>query len=202
MMIVPRCSSWFRITPCQIRKPASVTTNDGTPTYATIDPCTPPIAAQTATAITIARMPFSWCPLPGSWSSATTSAPMPARYPIDRSISPSSRTKTTPKASIAVPAIWLIRFVKLTAVKKFVAVSPKRTTTRISPTMIGAEPRLPVLTLNQALWYRPREAARGLLPPRPASGRRGRRRRRSVMPRLRLPAPPAGCPRPSSARRR
>ena len=38
MMIVPRCSSVFRITPCQIRKPPSVTTNDGTPTNATIDP--------------------------------------------------------------------------------------------------------------------------------------------------------------------
>src|SRR2546427_240771 len=38
MMIVPRCSSTCRITPCQIRKPASVTTNEGTPTNATIEP--------------------------------------------------------------------------------------------------------------------------------------------------------------------
>ena len=78
MMIVPRSWSLFRITPCQIRKPASVTTKEGTPTKATIEPWTPPIAAQTATAASIARMPFVCQLLPGSWSSATTSAPMPA----------------------------------------------------------------------------------------------------------------------------
>ena len=71
MMIVPRCSSVFRITPCQIRKPASVTTNEGTPTYATIEPWNAPIAAHAATAMTIASRPFSWWPLPASCSSAT-----------------------------------------------------------------------------------------------------------------------------------
>ena len=56
-----------------------MTTNDGTPTNATIEPCTPPIAAHATTAISIARMPFI-CQLdPGSWSSATISAPIPAR---------------------------------------------------------------------------------------------------------------------------
>jgi hypothetical protein len=79
MMIVPRCWSLFRITPCQIRKPASVTTNEGTPTNATIDPWTLPITAQTATATSIARRPLICQRLPGSWSSATISAPMPAR---------------------------------------------------------------------------------------------------------------------------
>ena len=61
------------------------------------------------------------------------------------------------------PAIWLIRLVKLTAVKKFVAVSPKRMTTRISPTMIGAGPRLPVLRLNEGPVVQAGEAARELL---------------------------------------
>ena len=78
MMIEPGCSSTLRITPCQIMKPASVTTNDGTPTNATIAPCAPPIAAQIATAQSIASSPLIWCPLPGSWSSATVSAPIPA----------------------------------------------------------------------------------------------------------------------------
>ena len=38
MMITPRSSSTCRITPCQISRPARVTTNDGTPTLATIVP--------------------------------------------------------------------------------------------------------------------------------------------------------------------
>ena len=73
-----------------------MTTNEGTPTNATIEPWSPPITAQTATAMTMAISPLYWWPLPGSCSSATTSAPIPARYPIDRSISPRSSTNTTP----------------------------------------------------------------------------------------------------------
>ena len=53
-----------------------------------------------------------------------------------------------PYASMQVPAVWVIRLTKLVDVKKFVAVKPKRTTTRISPTMIGTGPRLPVRTLS------------------------------------------------------
>ena len=41
--ITPGTVRW--ITPCQISKPASVTTNDGTPTSATIDPWKAPISA-------------------------------------------------------------------------------------------------------------------------------------------------------------
>ena len=38
---------------------------------------------------------------------------MPLRYAIERSISPSSRTKTTPKASIVVPAICVMMLLRL-----------------------------------------------------------------------------------------
>ena len=50
---------------------------------------------------------------------------MPLTYPIERSISPSSRTKTTPYAIIVVPAIWRMTLTKFGAVKKFVAVKLK-----------------------------------------------------------------------------
>ena len=78
MMIEPGTASLCRITPCQIRKPASVTTNDGTPTRATIEPCPKPITTQMAMPASIASSPLIWCPLPGSWSSATATAPTPA----------------------------------------------------------------------------------------------------------------------------
>src|SRR5437762_195066 len=109
------------MTPCQIKSPASVTTNDGTPTLATTEPWAPPMNAHRPIAIAIATTPgYAW-PLPGSWNSATARAAIPLRYPIERSISPSRRTKTTPKASMVKPAIWTMMLLKLSAVKKFVA---------------------------------------------------------------------------------
>ncbi len=56
-----------------------MTTNEGTPTNATIEPWTAPIAATATTAMSMAMSPFTCQLLPGSWSSATISAPMPAR---------------------------------------------------------------------------------------------------------------------------
>ena len=56
-MITPRSSSVDRITPCQISRPASVTTNDGTPIFATIAPWPRPIAPVTITARAIAMSP-------------------------------------------------------------------------------------------------------------------------------------------------
>ena len=58
---------------------------------------------------------------------------MPLRNAIERSISPISRMKTTPKASIVVPAIWVMMLLRLTGVKKFCAVRLKTITT-IQPT--------------------------------------------------------------------
>ena len=45
------------ITPWQISSPASVTTNDGTPRKAMIEPCAAPITAPTSTASPIATSP-------------------------------------------------------------------------------------------------------------------------------------------------
>jgi hypothetical protein len=84
-----------RITPCQIRKPASVTTNDGTPISATIEPWKAPIAVVTRSAIRMQTRPGRCAPV-GSWSSATTTPAIPLTNAIERSISPISRTKTTP----------------------------------------------------------------------------------------------------------
>ena len=65
MMIEPGCSSIRRITPCQIRKPASVTTNDGTPMSATIEPCTRPITAQMTIAADDRQQPADLVPAAG-----------------------------------------------------------------------------------------------------------------------------------------
>jgi len=96
-----------------------VTTNDGTPMIATKLPWKRPISAVTITAMTIATIPFASKLPSGNVSFATTTPAMPDTYPIERSISPSSRTKTTPMAIVVTPAICTIRFVKLPAVRKF-----------------------------------------------------------------------------------
>jgi hypothetical protein len=44
---------------------------------------------------------------------------MPPTYPTERSISPRSSTKTTPKAIVAMGAICVIRLLKFVAPTKF-----------------------------------------------------------------------------------
>jgi hypothetical protein len=44
---------------------------------------------------------------------------------------------------------------KLAAVKKFVALKPKKTTMKIIPTTIGRTPRFPVLMFSIARWKMP-----------------------------------------------
>ena len=48
------CGIDFKMTPCQIWKPASVTTNDGTPISATIEPWKAPIAMPIKMAMAMA----------------------------------------------------------------------------------------------------------------------------------------------------
>ena len=60
MPITPCWPIQRMITPCQASRPASVTTNDGTPMNATNEPWKTPISAPTAIAMRIARMPGSW----------------------------------------------------------------------------------------------------------------------------------------------
>ncbi len=57
MRIVPAveyCVVRMRTTPDQIRNPASVTTNDGTPAFVITTPCAKPIAVVISNAATIA----------------------------------------------------------------------------------------------------------------------------------------------------
>ena len=144
MMITPRTWRTFRITPCQMRSPASVTTNAGTPTFATNVPCAAPMIATTPSAMRMQSQPGRLRPS-GSCSEAAVSAAMPLRKPIERSISAISSTKTTPNAIIVTPAICRMMFTKFDAVKKFVAVKLKNPTMRISPITTGRTPRFPDL---------------------------------------------------------
>ncbi len=91
----PGTASWM--TPCQTSKPASVTTNDGTPIRATNDPWSAPIAVVAR----IARAMQMYHARSGprgsdSWSLATTTPAMPLTNAIERSISPMRSTKMTP----------------------------------------------------------------------------------------------------------
>ncbi len=80
--------------------------NDGTPTKATNEPSRSPIARARERPRRGSRSSRgSTVQLPPIWSSATTTPAMPLTKPIERSISPSSSTKTTPIAIIVVPAI-------------------------------------------------------------------------------------------------
>ena len=83
------------ITPCQISKPASVTTNDGTPIRATIEPWKAPISVAARIARKMQTQPGQMAPV-GSCVSATTTPATPLTKLTERSISPISRTKTTP----------------------------------------------------------------------------------------------------------
>ena len=91
---LPRINS---ITPCQPRRPASVTMNDGKPSRVMIVPWRMPIAAQTASATRIAA--HHGHPYCCFTSSAVMMPPMPLTKPIDKSISPRSSANTSPIAS-------------------------------------------------------------------------------------------------------
>ena len=93
-----------------------MTTNDGTRKKVTKKPWKRPTPRPTSSAARIAAQPGqSFLTL----STAITEAARPLTMPTDRSISPSSSTRTTPVAMIPSPAIWSIRLVRLPAVRKF-----------------------------------------------------------------------------------
>ena len=75
---------------------------------------------------------------------------MPAAKPADRSISPSSRTKTSPIASTMIAAPWLIRFAKLPFDRNVSpSMKPKIATRTTTPMIAGSEPMSPPLTRAQ-----------------------------------------------------
>ena len=110
--VVPRtCSN----APCQASSPARVTTNEGMRKRVKSEPWSRPIAAP-------ARMPAAIAgagPQPClTFSTAITAAHTPLTAPIERSISPSSSTSTTPTEIRPTAVIWRKRLVRLTAERK------------------------------------------------------------------------------------
>src|SRR5919109_1029954 len=136
---VEYCVVRIRTTPDQIRKPASVTTNDGTPAFVITSACSSPMVVVQSSATPIAAhhgQPGS----SGRRRSVITTAPTALTNPTDRSISPISRTKTIPIAIVATAAIWRSRFVKFRSVRKLSSRSENVTTMATRPTMIGSDP--------------------------------------------------------------
>ena len=81
---------------------------------------------------------------------ARIAAPMPAVKPADRSISPSSRTKTSPIASTMIAAPWLMRLAKLPFDRKASpSMIPKIATRTTMPMTAGSDPMSPPLTRVQ-----------------------------------------------------
>ena len=74
--IVPLLPITWSTTPFQARRPAKVTTNDGTPIRDTKNPWNKPIATPVLIAAVSASQVGHW-PLPGSSSTAATTPPMP-----------------------------------------------------------------------------------------------------------------------------
>ncbi len=100
--MVPLEPSSHSMRPFQPRKPASVTTNAGTPILAKNQPCSAPMA----TPVTIVSSRASQASMPCLvTTTANTAAARPLTEPTERSISPSSSTKTRPMASMPVAAM-------------------------------------------------------------------------------------------------
>ena len=132
----------IRTTPDQMRRPARVTTKDGTPAFVITSAWTNPIAVVTRRAARIASHQGH----PGSSgrrSSVITTPPTALTNATDRSISPIKSTKTTPIAIVAIAAICSKRLVKLRSVRNVSSSRPKTMTMAASPTMIGSDPAHP-----------------------------------------------------------
>ena len=129
--------------PWKARKAARVTTNDGIPTRATSEPMAVPMSRPTARATSTARGHDQ----PQSVSRvASTAAQTPLVNPADRSISPSSRTNTSPMAITVMGAPWVSRLAKLPAEKNTGRSSEKTITSTIRPNTAGREPMSPPRT--------------------------------------------------------
>ena len=129
--------------PWKARNAARVTTNDGIPTRATSVPMVVPMSRPTSRA---AATP-SGHDQPQSVSTvASTAAQTPLVNPADRSISPSSRTNTSPMAITVMGAPWVSRLAKLPAEKNTGRRIEKTITSTTSPNTAGREPMSPPRT--------------------------------------------------------
>jgi len=136
----PVSPSTYRRAPCQARRPARVTTNDGIPKAVTMNPLKSPIARPTPSPAKIPRSGGKPC-----WTlrTAITPAASPLTAPTERSISPSSRTSTTPIEIVAVAAICSVRLERLTAERKRSFAIWKIVQITAIPTSTRTEPRSP-----------------------------------------------------------
>ena len=132
-------------TPFQASRPASVTTNDGTPTLVMISPWNVPIPRPVPRTITITTHVGGTLPS-GVSRIAVSTPPTPETKPIERSISPSSSANVTPMAMTAYGAVCTIRLTKFPAVRKRSFWVWKMIAMTIRPTTIGSEPSSPPLT--------------------------------------------------------
>ena len=115
MLSVPVVPSTFSCAPCQVSRPASVTTNVGIDRRVATEPWKRPIASAaakpTSSAGTAGQPDFTD-------SDATIAALRPLTAPTDRSISPSSSTSTTPTEIVPTATLCSARLVRLIGVRK------------------------------------------------------------------------------------
>ncbi len=138
MLVPPLMSS--STTPWKARKPASVTTKDGIPIFATSSPIRVPITAPVTSAATMDRYHGQLCSVSRT---ARTAAHTPLAYPADRSISPSSRTNTSPIAMAITAAPWASRLAKLTADRNAGRAIANPVHSTIRPSTAGSAPMSP-----------------------------------------------------------
>jgi len=132
----------MRTTPDQVSRPASVTTNDGTPAFVMTSAWRRPMSVVTASAKAMASHQGH----PGASGrsrSVMATPPTALTKATDRSISPIRRTNTMPMAMVATGANWSSRFVKLRSTKNVLSRVPKTIAMTTRPTTIGIDPSSP-----------------------------------------------------------
>jgi hypothetical protein len=117
------------------------------PSRATSSAIVQPIATPAARAARIASGHAHPCSVSVT---PRIAAPVPAVKPADRSISPSSRTKTRPIASTMIAAPWLRRLAKFCSVRNESGCRTPNTIARMTaPMTAGNAPRSPPLMRSQ-----------------------------------------------------
>jgi hypothetical protein len=129
-------------TPFHASRPASVTTNDGTPTFVMISPCSVPIAQAGHERDREHEAVGSSLPS-GVSRIAVSTPPTPETKPIDRSISPEQQRERDAHRDHDDRADCTIRLTKLPAVRKRSFWVWKMIAITIRPTMMGSEPSSP-----------------------------------------------------------
>lgn len=142
--IEPPLPSTQSITPCQNSRPPRVTTKDGRPMAVMSVPCSRPTSAATTRPARIAA--HHGQPTVGLASTHMTTALRPATNPRDRSISPSSSTKTSPIASRLNTAAWTSRFTRFPGVRNRLLRDWNSTETSTSPATTDSTPVSPLRT--------------------------------------------------------